>query len=290
VKVLRIAETSIGVAPEGSDLRVTLGRSVSAFCDDFKSPDISLSAVRGELPQISEGVRVFNANNTWNLTRSNGKHCFRFFTPQHRGIPYQEALVSPDFATGRLTLQKDIFPENTNFDPTESPLFEVMLVHYLSSRGGVMVHGCGIVNEEGEGYLFLGHSGAGKTTTATLWEKHPDVRILSDDRIVIRKQSQGFVIYGTPWCSESRFSLPKSAPLKAIFILEHSARSILEPIPGAKAVGEFIARSFLPFYDQARMDAIVSLFAHLSSEVPCFVFGFRPDETAVNAVRKWSEG
>ena len=62
------------------------------------------------------------------------------------------------------------------------------MIHRLACGQGLEVHAVGIVDEIGRGHLFLGHSGAGKSTTARLWLEQPEIRILSDDRIVLRRQ------------------------------------------------------------------------------------------------------
>ena len=49
------------------------------------------------------------------------------------------------------------------------------------------MHGCGIVRADGTGNLFVGHSGAGKSTTTRLWTEVEDVEVLSDDRIIVRR-------------------------------------------------------------------------------------------------------
>src|SRR5207237_1133299 len=73
--------------------------------------------------------------------------------------------------------------------PLEYPLDELLITNWLSCGRGVEVHACGLVDRESGGHLFLGHSGAGKSTTTLLWKKLRDVRVLSDDRIILRKHA-----------------------------------------------------------------------------------------------------
>ena len=42
--------------------------------------------------------------------------------------------------------------------------------------------------------LFVGHSGAGKSTTTRLWTAREDVEVLSDDRIIVRRDEGASVI------------------------------------------------------------------------------------------------
>jgi len=60
------------------------------------------------------------------------------------------------------------------------------------------LHGTGIVRPNGEANLFVGHSGAGKSTTTRLWTEIEDVEVLSDDRIIVRRDGN---VAGAPSAS-----------------------------------------------------------------------------------------
>ena len=75
----------------------------------------------------------------------------------------------------------------TSVAPLEYPLDELLIMHRLTQERAIELHGCGIVRADGTGNLFVGHSGAGKSTTTRLWTEREDVEILSDDRIIVRR-------------------------------------------------------------------------------------------------------
>jgi hypothetical protein len=60
-------------------------------------------------------------------------------------------------------------------------------MHRLTQEKAIELHSCGIVRPDGTGNLFVGHSGAGKSTTTRLWTAREDVEVLSDDRIIVRR-------------------------------------------------------------------------------------------------------
>src|SRR6476660_9837409 len=72
-------------------------------------------------------------------------------------------------------------------DPLEYPLDELLIMHRLTQEKAIELHGSGIVRSNGEANLFIGHSGAGKSTTTRLWTAVEDVEVLSDDRIIVRR-------------------------------------------------------------------------------------------------------
>ena len=72
------------------------------------------------------------------------------------------------------------------------------MINLLGDGRGLVVHGCGMFDGSDEAYLFVGQSGAGKTTMARLWHAEPGVLILSDDRVILRSEPDGVWMYGTP--------------------------------------------------------------------------------------------
>jgi hypothetical protein len=287
VRALSVADASIGVVPDaGSDLALT---PVVGFATEVEKPDILLRASWATGPPEPAGDRLFDAGGVWDLSRADDEYHFRFFARGRSAIPYKEARVNADFTSGRVTLRPEFFAADTPRNPLGFPLDELLMVHYLSTRGGVMVHACGVV-AEGAGYLFVGHSGAGKTTTALLWERQSGARVVCDDRIVLRRKDGKILMYGTPWHGSGRLASPEAAPLQAIFLLEHGERNELRPIAGADAVATLIARCFLPYHNRAGVASAVALFEEILAEVPCLRFRFVPDESAVAAVRAWERG
>ncbi|MHC5082187.1 MAG: hypothetical protein ACYTHN_24545, partial [Planctomycetota bacterium] len=114
-------------------------------------------------------------------------------------------------------------------------LFQVLSTA-LAERGGLLVHGAGIVRE-GRGYAFLGLSGAGKSTVAVLSQG----ALLADDGLILRQGKEGFRIFATPFCQlrkenswEKGVALG-SAPLEGLIFLEKGAEHGLRPLAKPEA-------------------------------------------------------
>ena len=58
---------------------------------------------------------------------------------------------------------------------------------------------------QAKGYLFLGHSGTGKSTHARQWlQAFPDAWLLNDDNPILRVMEDGEVrVYGSPWSGKT---------------------------------------------------------------------------------------
>jgi hypothetical protein len=146
----------------------------------------------------------------------------------------------------------------------------------------VLIHACG-VDDGGRGYLFVGQSGHGKTTMARLWG--PGATILSDDRIIVRRRDDRYVIFGTPWHGELDAAAAQEVPLDKVFVLRHAEASRAEPITGAAAAAILLARCFPPFWDRTGMSFTLDWLGRLVSEVPCYDLGFVPEPAVCDLVR-----
>lgn len=120
--------------------------------------------------------------------------------------PVQEAPVcgwlsmSSDYKRATLvtdgTLQQRTFAVNNS----------LMLLYTFSTVGRkTLAMHSSVVVSNGYGYMFLGVSGAGKSTHSRMWlENVSGSRLLNDDNPVLRVLEDGSIrIYGTPWSGKT---------------------------------------------------------------------------------------
>jgi hypothetical protein len=137
----------------------------------------------------------------------------------------------------------------------------------------------------GKGILFVGHSGAGKSTMARLWRGGANVPILSDDRIIVRKKEGVFWMYGTPWHGEGEFASPSGCPVDAIYFLKHARENKVAKTGEIEAASKLLTCSFPPLWDERGMKFTLDFLSELSKGVPCRELGFLPDEGIVPFIR-----
>ncbi|MBN1260708.1 MAG: hypothetical protein JXB35_08510, partial [Anaerolineae bacterium] len=126
----------------------------------------------------------------------NGRPVILLYADAARSDPDTVAIMQPDFGAGDLYVRRtDPAAEHAIVPPY--PLDEILVVNLLAKGRGVLLHSCA-VDDDGHGTLFLGESGAGKSTTARLWSE-AGVRVLNDDRVIVRQSGGRFWAYGTPW-------------------------------------------------------------------------------------------
>jgi hypothetical protein len=227
----------------------------------------------------------FSSGGLWSAYVSSTGTKFYFSSPAVGPLPYKAAWFDPWFERGHVVLNRASFPPGGPVFPLEYPLDELAMMHRLALGQGVEVHALGLADQDGSGYLFLGHSGAGKSTAARVWMAQPGVNLLSDDRIILRKHGEKYWMYGTPWHGDAGVASPDRTPLSAIFLLEQAPCNEVGSISAPAAAAEIFARAFVPHYLESGITFTLGFLDQLTRAVPCSVLRFTPTAEAVEAVR-----
>ena len=260
------------------------------FTDSPRHADIVVSSEFVEHLNSVEGKPSFDSGAVWRAFPSASGFTFDFSSDALGNSPYKRLIVDKSFSSARLLLNESLLAPHAPVFPLEYPADELLFTNYLGAHGlGVEVHGCGLIDASLGGQLFLGHSGAGKSTTTRIWKALRNPRILSDDRIILRLENGRLRMYGTPWHGEAAFAEQGSAEIQRVFILEHGMRNRISELPRARALGEVFARSFPPFHSAAGLHGSLDFISRALETVPCYQFDFVPDSTAVEAVLEFHD-
>ena len=285
---LRIADITVGVTPRDADLILRVDEATGKFLVAPSDPNATVTAGWGDPGGASSGELVFDSGGVWKLYRDGTRQRFVFSSAALGPLPYKEATFNSDFTSGEVTLRRTCFQPAQGLWPLEYPLDELLLQGLLARGRGAEIHACGIADASDRGLLVVGQSGAGKTTMARLWEGVGGAKVLSDDRIILRRVGDSFTMYGTPWHGEAALAEPASAPLTGVFFLEHGAANTLVPVRGATAATRLFASGFPPFFDRDGLDFTLKFLGDLVAEVPCHELCFAPDNRVVEFVQSWA--
>ncbi len=185
--LFRVGEVSVQLA---SDYRAdaALGPSLEPFRVAPVDPDLHIQVERvASLPRSMEPP-LFDSGSIWRLYERGAGFQFDFSVPAAGGRPFRRLLVDGRFRRATVQISEECFEAFPPArDPLGYPLDELLIMHRLTQEKAVELHSCGIVRPDGTGNLFVGHSGAGKSTTTRLWTEREDVEVLSDDRIIVRR-------------------------------------------------------------------------------------------------------
>jgi hypothetical protein len=283
-----IADIGVQVTARDNDLPMRPDEATERFLVSAGQPEAVITAGWGDPGRGGPGTLVFDSGAVWKLYRDRERHRFVLSSPALGPLPYKEAIFEPDFTSGEVTLRRANFQSTQAVWPLEYPLDELLLQGLLVRGRGAELHACGVSDREGRGLLFVGQSGAGKTTMARLWQHVGGATILSDDRIIVRHLDGRFVMFGTPWHGEAALAEPASAPLAGVFFLEHGPTNALLPLGGGEAATRLLACGFPPFFDRDGLDFTLGFFGEMAVRVPCHRLGFVPDPGVVDLLQGWS--
>ena len=283
---LKIARITLSITSPDKSNEFKVNDNYLPFIADGR-PDAVLQVHYGSLPKLKLEEEIFNSGTIWSLHRSKGKYVIK--------IHSRMAVLESDFRSGNIYIEPSS-PSLSYSYPLDYPLDEILMINWLSRGLGIMMHACG-VKHNGQGIIFAGTSGAGKSTVADLWknrisrlkshsmEPSKNTILLSDDRIIIRKIDGRLFVFGTPWHGDSKVCSPEEAPLDKIFFLQQAWENKVKKIDPIKAASRLIVCSFPPFWDKKGMEFTLNYCAELAQRIPCYELDFVPDKRVLDLVR-----
>lgn len=145
-------------------------------------------------------------------------------------------------------------------------ILNTIMQEYLVKVGFFFHASASYIN--GQAVLFLGHSGAGKSTITSLLSKK--YKIVADDRIFIKKEHGQFYLYQTPFI-EKASEIQKSAnryPISKIYLLQQSKQYSLQKIEDKITI---ISTCFQQLWiDESNQKYKVQLLMEFIDKIPSF--------------------
>lgn len=120
-----------------------------------------------------------------------------------------------------------------------------LLAERLPDYDVLLMHGSAL-RMDGIGYLFTASSGTGKSTHAALWRQvfGERVRMLNDDKPLLRIRDDGVTVFGSPWDGKHRLSQNASAPLRAIARIERATENRVLPMTRSEAFPVLLTQAY----------------------------------------------
>lgn len=179
---------------------------------------------------------------------------------------------------------------DTNFTLTDkresywiSRFLSIAMTVRTAPLGNLKVHASVIV-KQGKALLFLGVSGTGKSTHASLWLEHvKDCYRLNDDEPFIRLQPDGkFKVYGTPWSGKTHCYINDEAEVAALVHLRQSPDNKLTRLSPMDALNSMLI-SVATTQGLADIDRYTfSTVTDVIERLPVYRLDCRPDREAVS--------
>ncbi|MFH2059636.1 MAG: hypothetical protein ABIJ59_12135 [Pseudomonadota bacterium] len=201
-------------------------------------------------------------------------HCTAFFNHSYTHVDiYNEAIKKEQYENGSL--------DSLTLFPTD----QILLAKIFAHRNGCFFHSNGVILDN-KGFLFLGHSGYGKSTIAKMVEKIGG-QIVCDDRILTKKVSGQIKIYGT-WChGKEQIYSSKISLLNAIFFLNKANTNEIVPITDNKQrIHQLLSYIIKPLVTKDWWEHNFNLIEFISQKVPCYNLKFDKSGEILDLIRK----
>ena len=153
-----------------------------------------------------------------------------------------------------------------------------------SREGYCYMHGA-LVVLDGNYILLAGSSGSGKTTLSGLVRDQGGTCLTEEDPF-ISCLDEVVEAHTTPWPGMSGPPAPFSGKLHSVFYLRHGERNDIRLLSSRESSQQLLEHSRTFNWLPDMLPAAMDLFNHVALTVPCYDFGFVPDQTAVEAMRR----
>jgi hypothetical protein len=272
----QIADITIKLQSALPILEETFNEKLKIFQVSTPGPDLISLSHHFPIPKIdiTQFGHPFYSSAPWAIYRLASEWLYWGILPEELGPGIHRAAIfncahtfgdiyspdSVDFKRGNI--------QSLSLFPTD----QIWIARLLADRQSCYLHAAGMILE-GQGYLFVGHSGAGKSSMVTMLQKEGE--ILCDDRMIVRRWPAGFQIHGTWNHGDVPVVSPNSAPLRAILLLEQAPHNRLVPITDHR---EIVHR--LPFFVVKPLitadwwEKTLDLVGEMAREVPVYHLQF----------------
>lgn len=251
-------------------------RKMKCFHAGSKSEDIKIIYRQHEDIPVPDNLIAFDESIRWSPADMDGNRELYIFNRVTKRPDYK--LVADKFWSRiEVVYQSDgKKPLNSFLSSVGEIVFRNRLLHYA----GMVIHGAAI-ECEGNGIIFSGPSGIGKTTQANLWRRYKKAVMINHDRPAIRIIDQKTYVYGTLWNGSYNGCTNRAAPLRAIVLLEQHNNNSIERLEGKEALNRLMPRCFLPYNCNSDMELALSNLERILAVTPVYYLRCRPDREAV---------
>lgn len=164
----------------------------------------------------------------------------------------------------------------------------MLLYAFSTARRQTLLLHAAAVTRRGKGYLFLGHSGTGKSTHARMWlQSFSDARLLNDDNPVLRLEESGEVwVYGSPWSGKTPCYVSDQAPAGALVLLSQAPRNRLERMSLPQAYAYILSSASGMKIDPGMMDAFYHTVSRVVQAIPAYHLECLPDPSSARLLEQ----
>jgi hypothetical protein len=158
---------------------------------------------------------------------------------------------------------------------TLDSLVRMLLSFLLAEREGFLLHAAAVVRAS-RVLVFMGRSGAGKSTVARL--ASGTAAVLTDEISLLRRERGEWRAYGTPFWGEFHAGGQNASfPLTGVYLLQKARENRVEPLERSQALRAVLENVLFFSKEKAHQERLLEWAAALVEQVPMHRLHFRRD-------------
>lgn len=191
-------------------------------------------------------------------------------------------IDAPDERLAAVREKSKIVPKRMPFELMEHFFAGQIFYERMPDFDGFMLHSS-CVDLDGRAYLFSADSGVGKSTHTRLWRDHfgGRVKMLNDDKPLIRLIDGKYYACGTPWCGKHGLHDNSMSPIQAVAHIVRSEKNYIRRIGAEEAFRHLFQQTFMQIRDKGRMERLLALWDGFVENVSIYELGCNISDEAV---------
>lgn len=157
--------------------------------------------------------------------------------------------------------------------------------HLLLNNCGFFLH-ASLVEWQGQGILFTGPSGIGKSMQANLWAQYEGGKILNGDKVIVRYLDGQWLACGSPYAGTSGIYTNRSVPIRAIVTLSQAQENTLQQFSPSNALRKLLQEVIVLPWDPLFINRITELLLDVINEIPVYHLACLPNASAVELLKQ----
>ena len=234
--------------------------------------------VSEKLPDINTNI-VFQ-DDVYTVKSFEGKNYIYYYDFDSKDF-YACRISSDDEDFCRVVVKKDY--ENRMWTRL---IFDTIGIEEILAKNNAVLFHSSFIDLDGQGLLFTGPCGMGKSTQADLWKKYNGTEIMNGDKSVLYENDSEYWVSGVYNSGSSIYCENVQMPIKAIVMLSQAPYNKVEKSDSLNAFLHVYKSCYPVPYSAKLMNNQMNLAEKISHSINVFKLECLPDEGAVRCLER----
>lgn len=252
---IEVAEICIMLRSESSEFISSVRRDYSLFLSD-RLPSLTLDITLTDEPYVN--------NSSWAGLSVTGDEL-------RLSDDHLESKINKDLTCGSALISRSGMSMGLG-----TLLRNMFTFRLILHEDAVVLHAAGILKDD-EVYIFMGHSGAGKSTVSALSD---DCTILSDDMVIIKRSNGKYQAYTAPHWLDMHIGKRENRgyDIGGIFTLKQDKTTYIKELSLSQALADILTVPHIPNELQP-VEKLFDIFSRILVEYGLYEMHFTKDNS-----------